>query len=77
MGEGPESGKESKVNTPELQRTLISQRERWGDKQAVEEFVFPILNGRWHVRDEVRNHLPAEPIVEGLKMWLEKRVSRK
>ena len=68
------AGEESKVYTPEMLRTLILQWERWSDQKAVEkEFSFLMKNGEWHLRRGDRYSLPVEPIVEGMKMWLEER----
>ena len=70
------AGEESKVSTPEVLRTLILQWERWSDQKAVEkEFSFLTKNGEWHLCRGDRHSLPIEPIVEGMKKWLENRKS--
>ena len=68
------AGEESKLYSPEIRRTLIGLLERWSDEKAMkQEFSFLVLDGRWHIYYLDERRLPTEPVVEGMKMWLEKR----
>jgi hypothetical protein len=68
------SGRESEVYPPELQRTLMGLLERWTNKEAIEkEFGFLMDNGKWIVRFGFGNKPHVESVVEGMKVWVEKR----
>lgn len=74
------AGEEIKLYTPELRRTLISLWDKWSDEEKLkDEFAFLVCNGRWHIELSVEelHHLPLQPIVEGMEIWVKQRCSRK